>query len=121
MRPTRRLRQATVEIGNVTVNREQVRASGWEHGIETLITDARYALRRLRRPVFTLVASLTLASGSAPRGNLQRGQPDSLSRAAYPGANASSRLAIAHNRAQQPSRRMGLTRNSPFAAGRRRR
>jgi putative ABC transport system permease protein len=58
------LRQATVEIGNVTVTREQVRASGWEHGIETLLTDARYAMRRLRRdPVFTLVASLTLALG----------------------------------------------------------
>ena len=58
------LRQATVEIGNATVTRERVRASGWEHHVETLITDVRYALRRLRRdPVFTVVASLTLALG----------------------------------------------------------
>jgi putative ABC transport system permease protein len=58
------LRRATVETGNVTVTREQVRASGWEHGLETLLTDTRYALRRLRRdPAFTLVASSTLALG----------------------------------------------------------
>jgi putative ABC transport system permease protein len=58
------LRQATIEIGNVTVTREEVRASGWEHSTELLIGDAKYALRRLRRdPVFTLVASITLALG----------------------------------------------------------
>ena len=43
------LRRATLEIGNVTVTREEVRASGWEHGLDLLLGDVRYTLRRLRR------------------------------------------------------------------------
>lgn len=58
------VRRATMEVGNVTATRERVRASGWEHRLDTLFGDVRYALRRLRRdPVFTLVAALTLAVG----------------------------------------------------------
>src|SRR5262245_8140685 len=58
------VRRATVEIGNVTVTREAVRASGWEHGLSLLLSDLHYAFRRLRRdPVFTLVATVTLALG----------------------------------------------------------
>lgn len=58
------LRRATIEIGNVTATREHVRASGWEHGVDTFFGDIRYTLRWLRRdPAFTVVAALTLALG----------------------------------------------------------
>ncbi len=57
-------RAARIELGNPTVTRERVRDSGWENGVEMLLTDVRYGLRRLRsNPGFTAVAAITLALG----------------------------------------------------------
>src|SRR5690349_4334889 len=47
-------RAAMLQIGSVASVRDTVRASGWEHAIDTLAADVRYALRRVRRaPAFT--------------------------------------------------------------------
>ncbi|MEZ5316640.1 MAG: ABC transporter permease [Vicinamibacterales bacterium] len=57
-------RAARLELGGAVAAREAVRASGWEHAIETTIADVRDAARRLRRdPGFTLTAVATLAIG----------------------------------------------------------
>ena len=57
-------RAAMHAVGNVTVAREEVRSSGWEHGIDTLIADVRHTLRWLRsRPAFTVSAIATLGLG----------------------------------------------------------
>src|SRR3954464_1817932 len=53
-------RAAQLEMGNMTVAREQVRSYGWENAIETLVTDVRYAPRRARRnPALLAGAILT--------------------------------------------------------------
>lgn len=55
-------RAARLELGNITGVREQVREAGWEHVIETIVADVRYAARRLRAaPGFTAVSVATLA------------------------------------------------------------
>jgi putative ABC transport system permease protein len=57
-------RAAQLEVGNVTVAREQVRSYGWENAIETMLSDLRFAVRRLRtNPGFSSVATITLALG----------------------------------------------------------
>lgn len=62
--PQEARRAARLEVGDAGALREQVRASGWEHGIETTVLDVLHALRRLRAsPTFAITAVATLAVG----------------------------------------------------------
>jgi putative ABC transport system permease protein len=57
-------RAARLEIGNMTVMREQVRTYGWESAVRTMASDLHYAVRQLRSHLgFTIVSVLTLALG----------------------------------------------------------
>ncbi len=57
-------RAAQLEIGNLTVVRQEIRSHGWEHVVSALLGDLSYAARRIRRnPGFSCVAALTLALG----------------------------------------------------------
>jgi putative ABC transport system permease protein len=57
-------RAARRQLGSVTALHEQVRAYGWEHIVETTLSDIRHAARRIHRyPGHATVAALTLALG----------------------------------------------------------
>ena len=57
-------RAARLQLGSVTGVRDQVREHGWEHVVDTTVTDVRHGIRRLRRsPVFAILGALTLALG----------------------------------------------------------
>jgi putative ABC transport system permease protein len=65
--PDEARRRATVEVGNVTRLREQSRAVWGFPSLDSVVHDARYGLRQLRRtPLFTLatVATLGLTIGA---------------------------------------------------------
>ena len=58
------LRAVRLERGSLAVTKEVVRSAGWESFVETLLSDTRHALRRLRMaPAFTSATVLTLALG----------------------------------------------------------
>jgi len=62
--PEEARRAAGAQFGSLTAVREQVRTSGWEHVLQTVVADARYGLRRLHAaPGFSVVSILTLALG----------------------------------------------------------
>ncbi len=63
--PDEARRLARLEAGSPSAVREEVRSFGWERTVGTVLADAGYALRVLRRtPVFTVIAIFVIALGS---------------------------------------------------------
>ena len=57
-------RRALMDAGSLASVQEEVRSGGWESAVEAVLTDVRFALRRLMgSPGFTFVTALTLALG----------------------------------------------------------
>jgi putative ABC transport system permease protein len=62
--PEEALRSARLEMGGVESVKHQVRAVGWEFGLDVFAQDVRYGLRMLlKAPLFTVVAVTTIALG----------------------------------------------------------
>jgi hypothetical protein len=67
MAPADAARAARLRVGNALAIREEVRASGWEHVVETLAADLRYGMRRLAgTPASPSSPSRRWVSASAP-------------------------------------------------------
>ena len=62
--PEEALRSARLEVGGMETVKHQVRAVGWEFGLEVFVQDVRYGVRMLlKSPLFTAVALTTIAIG----------------------------------------------------------
>ena len=89
MPPAEARRVARARAGSPLAAREEVRAAGWEHAIETLIADVRYGLRGLRRrPGFAAVTIGTLGLGiGASTAMVSVANPILFDRLPYPAAD----------------------------------
>jgi predicted permease len=64
MTPENAVRSARVEMGSLDAVKEEIRGSGWESALETVLQDLRYGWRVIRKsPLFAFFAVLCLAVG----------------------------------------------------------